>query len=494
MKRPREKRPRRPAPEPPAEEPVRDRPLSVVIPCYNEVATIRTVLQRVAEEPLVGELIVVDDCSTDGTRECITAVREEWPTSRPPLRAIFLPRNRGKGAALRAGFAQVRGPIAIVQDGDLEYDPREYSKLVRPILDGDADVVYGSRFEGTPRRVLNFWHSIGNRLLTMLSNVTTNLNLTDMETCYKVFKSDIIKAIPIRSDRFGFEPEVTAKVAKLGCRVYEVPISYRGRSVAEGKKITWVDGLKAIGVILKYAVVNDLGLDRGHMVLKVMERAGEYNRWLGELIRPHLGKDVLEIGSGIGNMARFLAGPGRLTVSDRSDIYLTELGRAFGRREDVKVRRLDITGNSYPQGELYDTVVCLNVLEHIEDDVEALRNMRALLRPGGKAILLVPANPRLYCAIDAGVGHFRRYRLEELTGRMKEAGFRITLARHHNPIGALGWWFSGKVLRKKSLTGGEMRGFNLLMPLVRLQDRFQTRVALSVLAVGEKAQASGVGQ
>jgi len=178
------------------------RPLSVVIPCYNEIATIAQILRRVAEIPIVHEIIVVDDCSKDGTRDLLREISASWPAERPPLKVIYQSVNRGKGAALRTGFGQATGILTIVQDADLEYDPREYPKLVQPILEGHADVVYGSRFAGFPRRVLYFWHSLGNHFLTMLSNMATNLNLTDMETCYKVFKTEILQAIPLRSDRF----------------------------------------------------------------------------------------------------------------------------------------------------------------------------------------------------------------------------------------------------------------------------------------------------
>jgi glycosyltransferase involved in cell wall biosynthesis len=236
-----------------------DRPLSVVIPCYNERATIREILARVAAVPVVREIVVVDDRSTDGTRDLLREIRASWPADRPPLRVIEQPLNRGKGAALRAGFQHVLGKLTIVQDADLEYDPGEYPRLIRPILEGDADVVYGSRFAQFPRRFPHSWHSFGNRVLTTLSNMATNLNLTDMETCYKVFKTEILRSIPLRSDRFGFEPEITAKIAKLGCRVREIPISYRGRGYGEGKKIGWKDGLQALWIIFKYWLVDDAG-------------------------------------------------------------------------------------------------------------------------------------------------------------------------------------------------------------------------------------------
>jgi glycosyltransferase involved in cell wall biosynthesis len=223
--------------------------LSVVIPCYNEAKTIRMVVDRVRAAPgPAKEIIIVDDCSRDGTRDLLR-------TQIAPLvdKIIYHDVNRGKGAALRSGFAVATGDIVLPQDADLEYDPQEYPKLLGPILDGKADVVFGSRFlGGEPHRVLYFWHMVGNKLLTLLSNMATNLNLTDMETCYKAFRREVLQKITIEENRFGFEPEITAKVARLGVPIYEVGISYSGRTYAEGKKIGWRDGFRALWVILKY--------------------------------------------------------------------------------------------------------------------------------------------------------------------------------------------------------------------------------------------------
>lgn len=225
--------------------------LSVVIPVYNEKNTILEVLRRVRAVDLPKEIIVVDDCSTDGTRDILRSLPPE-----SDLKIVFHERNRGKGAALRTGFAAVTGDIVVVQDADLEYDPAEYPTLIQPILANKADVVFGSRFLGGPHRVLFFWHSVGNKVLTTLSNMFTDLNLTDMETCYKVFRADVLRRIRLRENRFGFEPEFTAKVARARCRVYEVPISYSGRDYSEGKKITWKDGIAALYFIIKYRFVD----------------------------------------------------------------------------------------------------------------------------------------------------------------------------------------------------------------------------------------------
>ncbi len=224
--------------------------LSVVIPCFNELGTIGTVVAAVKASPVQDlEIIIVDDYSTDGTREILTHIESLVD------RVIYHDRNRGKGAALRTGIAAATGDIVIVQDADLEYDPQEYPVMIKPILDNKADVVFGSRFAGgQAHRVVYYWHMVGNQFLTMLSNIFTNINLTDMEVCYKAFRREIIQSIKLEENRFGFEPEVTAKVAKKGCRIYEVGISYYGRTYKEGKKIGWKDGVQAIYCILKYNV------------------------------------------------------------------------------------------------------------------------------------------------------------------------------------------------------------------------------------------------
>jgi glycosyltransferase involved in cell wall biosynthesis len=227
--------------------------VSIVIPAFNERATAEEILRRVAAAPLPPgfdrEIVVVDDCSSDGTRELLRGLRAGGPV---PFVLVEHSVNRGKGAALRSGFAAATGDVLIVQDADLEYDPREYPKLLQPIIDGDADVVYGSRFLGGPHRVLFYWHSIGNRILTTLSNMLTDLNLSDMETCYKVFRREMLSGLTLRSNRFGIEPELTAKFARRRARIFEVPISYRGRTYAEGKKIGWRDGFSAIWAIVRH--------------------------------------------------------------------------------------------------------------------------------------------------------------------------------------------------------------------------------------------------
>lgn len=473
--------------------------LSVVIPAYNERPTIAELVRRVAAAPYEKEIIIIDDGSTDGTVGELLAFGVE--PGMPPVRFVdaggagsdirLIARgvNRGKGAAVRDGIAAATGDVILIQDADLEYDPVDYPRLLEPILDGRADVVYGSRFAGSPRRVLLFWHALGNHLLTFLSNMLTNLNLTDMETCYKVFRAEVIKGVPLRSRRFGIEPEITAKVARLRARIYEVPISYAGRSYQEGKKIGWRDGVAAIWTILKYAIVDDTTSadDAGFLTLRRMEALHGYNAWVGELIEPHLGESVLEVGAGIGNMTRLIGRRHRVVATDVDQRYLDHLRRLFASDSRVEVATFDLEAEGIPvEGAPFDSVVCLNVLEHIEDDVAALRRLREQLRPGGRVVLVVPALKALYGEMDRAIHHHRRYERTELAERVRAAGFEIDHLSTYNALGIPGWFLNGRILARRSVPGVQARLNSLLVPLLRLERRLGLPWGLSLLVVGRR--------
>jgi glycosyltransferase involved in cell wall biosynthesis len=459
-----------------------------VVPVFNEVGTVATLLERVMAVRIPKQIVVVDDCSTDGTRDVLAdfaARRGDDPDNE--IRLHFHERNQGKGAAVRTGIAHVDGDITVIQDADLEYDPGEYAKLIQPILDGHADVVYGSRFSGSPRRVLFFWHTVANHLLTLLSNVFTNLNLTDMETCYKVFKTDIVKRIPIRSNRFGLEPEITAKVARLRCRLYEVPISYHGRQYAEGKKIGWKDALSAVWTIVRFAVQADVGReDAGYTTLRRVEVLHRYNRFMWDLIEPFVGRKILEVGSGTGLLTRYLAARGSLVATDLDAEYVELLRRTYADNPHVDVQQLDLgaLASNGLAARHFDTVICSNVLEHVEDDRGALRAMRGLLAPGGRVVLVVPSIKALYGAIDRAIHHYRRYSRDEIDEKLREAGLEVEHLSHFNMLGVPGWWLNARVLGRTTVPGIQARINDWLVPWLRLERRFGPPLGISLIAVG----------
>src|SRR5579863_7727153 len=292
--------------------------LSVLIPLYNEEEFIQELLTRVVAAPLPDgldrEIIIVDDCSSDNSVASVA----QFIASRPDvsIQLIRHEKNSGKGSAIRGAIQAAKGKYSIIQDADLEYDPREYRKLLGPLLTGDADVVYGSRFMAAgERRVLYYWHSLANHILTTLCNIVADLNLTDMETCYKAFRTSFAQTIPIQSDRFGIEPELTVKFARRKARIYETPISYHGRTYEDGKKIGAKDAVEAVWVILRSRFTSKLYLDAGHSTLDALSFAPRFSRWMADTILPYTGLRVLEIGAGMGNMSRHLSPHRKLYVA-----------------------------------------------------------------------------------------------------------------------------------------------------------------------------------
>jgi glycosyltransferase involved in cell wall biosynthesis len=473
--------------------------LSILVPVYNERGLLRAAIERIVKAPLPDgferEVILVDDASTDGTTELVRELQQEY---HGVLRAFYQPENRGKGAAIRRAIEEMTGQYALFQDADLEYDPNEYSVLLQPFIEQDADVVYGSRFASRRmRRVLNFHHALGNRLLTLLSNLATGLNLTDMETCYKVFRSDLLKTIPLRSDRFGIEPEITAKIAKRQCIVYEVPISYHGRGYGEGKKIGWRDGFQALAVIAKYWILDDCYNERyGEGILRDLAHARRFNAWMAKRFEPYLGERILEIGSGIGNISRHLPRREKLTLSDMDPMYLDLLEQAYRDHQLVDVKRFDLTsdgGLEELRAGRYDTVVCLNVLEHIGDDADALKRLRSLLEPGGRLALLVPQYPGLYGVYDRRLGHVRRYRKDGLERLLKDCGFDIVTLRGFNSLSILGWWLNSKVLQRETMGAWQIKLFDMTVPVLRVVESVIPLPGLSLLAVAQKPDAPAAG-
>jgi len=463
--------------------------LSVLMPVYNEKQTLEDIIQRVLAVQLPSEMsaieiVAVDDGSTDGSREILKKISE----ADPRVRVVLHEQNQGKGASLRTAIQAAQGDIAIFQDADLEYDPNEYSRLLKPILKHGADVVYGSRFATSEfRRVLFFWHSLGNHLLTALSNMLNDFNLSDMETCYKMFRMNVLKTMPLRSNRFGIEPEITAKIAKRRLTVYEVPISYAGRTYAEGKKIGLKDGFVAVWVMFKYKLIDDLYEERyGEDILRSMEKAERFTKWLMEKLDRHLVGTVLEVGAGIGNNVRALLHKTKVIATEPDPEYVHLLENSFADRRAVEVRRWDVTQPAPDEWEPVDSILCSNVLEHIEDDAGAIRNMKAMLGENGRLVLVVPAGEHLYGTLDKVLDHHRRYSRDQLTEQLRNEGFEIETLFSMNKPGVIGWYINGNILRRKTLGRVQMKIFNALVPLFRILDPVLPWTGLSLVVVARK--------
>jgi len=467
--------------------------LSILMPVYNERTMVERSIAQVLGAPLPEdmerELVVVDDHSTDGTSDILDRLAATTPSIRLFRHGV----NRGKGAAVRTAVQQATGDFAIVQDADLEYDPHEYPRLLRPLLDGHADAVFGSRYlAGEQTRVLPFWHSMINQGLTLVSNMFCNLNLSDMETCYKAFRTDLLKSIPIRSNRFGFEPEIVIKCAKRMLRIYDVPISYHGRTYEAGKKIGWKDGVKALATILRFWLIDDLYVELyGRRLLNNLTGTPQYLSWVARLLRPHLGDTVLEVGAGIGNITgRLMVRRLEYVAAEKDPLYLHALRNRFLRTPNVSVRQLDpaVPSQFAGLGECFDTVLCLNVLEYLDDPQATVEALCGTLKPGGAMLLLVPQGPALYCGIDRRLGHKRRFRLEALRELVERSGLQLEKAYQLNKVGALAWMLYGGVLRRKSINKLTLKLFDKTVWLWRRVDTLLPWRGLSLVAVARRGR------
>ncbi len=456
--------------------------LSVIIPVYNEINTIEEIIRRVEATPHETDIIVVDDGSSDGT----TDILKELRIKKSHLTIIFKENNEGKGAAIREAVPFVKGDFVVIQDADLEYFPEEYDRMIEVLESNKADVVFGTRFLG-PHRVHLFTHYMANKILTMLCNILFNTILSDMATGYKMFRAEIFQSLPLRANGFGFDAEISGSVFRKKLRVYEVPISYDGRSYEDGKKIRWIDAFIMLFWLLRSRVTT---LDIGEETLFRLSSVNKYYAIFYKRIAPKIGERVLEIGSGNGNFTRFLMGKKLVVATDYSQNHLHTIRRRFVRSDRFRIHSFDAT--KPPSEELVnhkiDTVICLNVLEHIEDDLNALRNLRALLVPGGKLILLVPSIKALYGSLDIGLEHYRRYSRKELLARVQEAGFEVEESFFFNMWGVPGWFVNSVILRRKVLPKFQLYFFTLFHPLVKLERFFKTPFGLSVIVVARNPE------
>lgn len=464
--------------------------LSILIPVYNERAVVERSLSLVLQAPLPEnmqrELIVVDDCSTDGT----LAILERMAAADTRIRLIRHEVNQGKGAAVRTAIHHAMGDFSIIQDADLEYDPNEYPVLLKPMLEGYADAVFGSRYmAGVQTRVLPFWHSMINKCLTLLSNVFSNIKLTDMETCYKVFRTDLLKSIPIRSNRFGFEPEITMKCAKRKLRIYEVPISYHGRTYEEGKKIGLKDGIQALGVIIHFWLVDDLYAELyGRAVLNNLSGTPQYLSWITKILRPFLGDTVFEMGAGIGNLSgRLMAKRLLYVAAENNDLYLHSLRNRFLRTPNVQVVKLDpvkLTG--FDELQQFDTVLAINVLEYLPEPEQTIAEAGKHLRTGGRMVVLAPQGKGLFCHLDETLGHKRRFSREELEQMMTKQGYVIEHSQDLAKAGTIAWLVLGKLGRQKQISKIWLKLFDKTVWLWKRLDWLMPWNGLSLVLVAKK--------
>jgi glycosyltransferase involved in cell wall biosynthesis len=455
--------------------------LSVLMPVYNEARTLRTIVGRVLAAPVDAdiELVCVDDCSQDDSLRILNELAAEDPR----IRVFTQPVNLGKGKAIRTAIEHMTGDIGIIQDADLEYDPEEYPKVIGPIVDGKADAVYGSRFASSEvRRVLFFWHALGNRLLTALANMANDLNLTDMETCYKAVRGDVLKRLRLTSDRFGLEPEITARLAQWGARIYEVPISYHGRTYAEGKNIGWRDGLEAMWLIFKFRVLDTRATNEDSVVTRqALGRAPRFRRWILDQFGPHLGQSVLEVNAGPGHTTSHLLDRRRLVITDSDPVHVETLRRRFGHLENIEVRRADFE-SAEPGITGIDSVLLFDGLQRTDEPKELLARIAQAVVPGGRILIQVPAGKALFGPIDVSAGHLRRFDRDDLEDLIRAAGLELISLEEFNRLGALGWRVHQAVGAER-ISSAEARGFDLLVPIARRFDAARLGRGLSWIAV-----------
>lgn len=460
--------------------------LSVLMPVYNEARTLRTVIDRVLDALIDYdvELVCVDDASQDRSWDIL----EGLGAADARVRVFRHPFNRGKGAAIRTAIEKMRGEIAIIQDADLEYTPAEIPTVIRPIIDGRADAVFGSRYAASPeRRVSFFWHTLGNKVLTGLSNLLNDLNLTDMETCYKAVRSDLLRDLRLTSDRFGIEPEITARLAQWGARIYEVPISYHGRSYAEGKNIGWRDGLQALWLIIRFRFLDTRFTDdAAYHRLRTLTRVPRVNRWRFMAVEDDVGRRVLEVGAGLGAITQELIDRDQLYCVDGQRSHVTLLERRFGHLDNVSVGHVDLENLDHSLRMLaippVDTVISFNTLECVKHDQGALRAMVGVLPPGGSLVLVVSAQSSLFSEADRRLGRIRRYDPEGLAALVRQAGLEDFTVREFNRLGGLAWRLAS-LLHRIEPSELWMRVFSLLLPLARLVERMPSLPGLNLVVV-----------
>jgi 2-polyprenyl-3-methyl-5-hydroxy-6-metoxy-1,4-benzoquinol methylase len=463
--------------------------LAVLIPVFNEIHTIEALVKRVLAAPVNMQvrLFVVDDCSSDGSG----AVLDRLAIADSRIRVLHHAVNRGKGAAIRTAIEAARGDFAIIQDADFEYDPADYARIVAPLLRGDADAVFGSRYlNGNERRVLRYWHSLGNALLTTFFNMVHNVHLTDMETCYKAMPLKLLKNLRLTTNKFGIEPEIASRLTTLRARIIEVPVRYSARTYLQGKKIGWRDAVDALYVTLKFKYLDTVPcIDAGMVRHLTMAGAPRYQQAIACQIKPFLGPRVLEVGAGVGNLVEQLTEAQELILTEPIAEYRRQLAATMEYRTNVTISDLDVfseDGVTWAKSVRPDTILCVNQLELIADDKRALDSLGQAMKPGARLIILASCHKVLYGSLDRALKRRRRYSANRLIRMLMEIGLQVD---HRKWIGKLilfGWFIESKVSRRHFFNPRAVACLNVFSPIMRALDDLLPWPGLTLLLVARK--------
>jgi 2-polyprenyl-3-methyl-5-hydroxy-6-metoxy-1,4-benzoquinol methylase/4-amino-4-deoxy-L-arabinose transferase-like glycosyltransferase len=463
--------------------------LAVVISVFNEMHTVEALVKRVLASPVNMELriFIVDDCSSDGS----DAVLDRLAAADSRITVLHHTTNRGKGASICTAIEAAEGDFVIIQDADFEYDPADYARIVAPLLRGDADAVFGSRYlNGNERRVLHYWHSLGNAMLTTFFNMVHNIHLTDMETCYKAMPLKLLKNLRLTTDKFGIEPEIASRLIALRARIIEVPIRYNARNYLEGKKIGWRDAVDALYATLKFKYFDTVPCTDAGMVRHItMAGAPRYEQAIASEIKPFLGQRVLEVGAGVGNLARQLTNAKELVLTEPIAEYRRQLAASMEYRNNVVISDCDAfsqDGSRWAHNMRPDTVLCVNQLELLEDDKRALDSLAQAIKPGGRLIILVSCHDVLYGSLDRALKRRRRYNAHVLLTMLRGIGLQIDHQKWLGKLILFGWFIESKISRRHFFNPKPVALLNILSPIMRTLDDLMPWPGLSLLVVARK--------
>ncbi|HTR35382.1 MAG TPA: glycosyltransferase [Bryobacteraceae bacterium] len=465
--------------------------VSILIPFFDGQESVAASIQRILEAPLPAgvalEIVAVDDGSADGSSDGVGALAQRFPET---ILLARHPTHNGKGAAVRTAIELARGEFTVILDAGAQFDPAQLHKLLHPLLYGHADAVYGSRLGGADRRRMgNYWHSLVGRSFTAKFCLTAELNLTVTRNCSLAFRTDLVKTIPLHSRRFRVEPEIAIKLAQRQARVCQVLVGDPGTPGGDPGKIGFKHSVRAMLVALRHSIIRDTYRDAGARILDALAGTPHFNQWMADTIRPFVGSRVLELGAGIGNLTRHLSTRQRRYVATDIDTgHLARLRSRFPHTPNLQIECCDLTNPDHVavfRGQM-DTVICINVVEHVWDDQLALTHIASALEEGGRAIVLVPQGQSLYGTLDEALGHQRRYSEKDLRAKMERAGLRVEKMISFNRVTHPAWWVNGRLFRKRSFGRLQLWTFDRMVWFWRRIDPWLPWKPLSIIAVGVK--------